>query len=307
MYRKEEFFMNKKFNSIYGSHIEEFIAMKRVLGFKYETGSSILLFVDAFAVKRGETSAGITKEFVEEWSKKRLNESDRYRYVRVKLLSQFSSYLNDLGIRSYIPRHIPFPKSNFTPYIYSLDEINSIFKACDELRHEIKNTRSTLFAIPLLFRLLYATGLRISEALALCDNDVNLNDNYLHVKDCKNGKDRIIPISDSLSSVCKEYLEFRAQLPERKLKSGYFFVKTDGNRISSMMPIAIRFRRCLKKAGIMYKGRQNGPRIHDLRHTFAVHSLIPWLKPGLIFMFHCQFCLPTWDINLWNQRKIMFD
>ncbi len=87
-----------------------------------------------------------------------------------------------------------------------------------------------LFSMPALLRLLYSTGLRISEALAMRNEDVNLDENYLRVKDCKNGKERIIPISDSLASVCKEYVRYRDQLPVRKIKSGYFFIKLDGSK-----------------------------------------------------------------------------
>jgi integrase/recombinase XerD len=62
---------------------------------------------------------------------------------------------------------------------------------------------STLFSMPVLLRLLYSTGIRIGEALSLTEEDINLAENYLRVKDSKNGKHRIIPISNSLVSVCK--------------------------------------------------------------------------------------------------------
>jgi integrase len=273
--------MNKKFSSVYGSHIKNFIEMKRAFGFKYIAETRVLSYVDTLAVKRKETSRGITKKFAEEWSQKQLNESERYRYARVRTLAQFSSHLNDLGIQSYIPKLPPYPKNNFIPYIYSVEEMGSLFKACDELRLVQANKDTCLFCFPVLFRLLYATGLRISEALALRDEDVNLDANCLHVKDCKNGKERIIPISDSLSFVCKEYTKYRKQLPAEKVKSGYFFVKPDGSKVNALSRVHYWFRKCLMKVGIPYVGKHHGPRIHDLRHTFAVHSLVSMVEAGM--------------------------
>ena len=193
--------MNRYYDSIYGLHIKQFVDMKIKLGFKYRTFSGILSQMDRLAEETKEIAPGITKEFAKKWSERLPNESDFYRYIRVRILAQFSSYLCDLGIQSYIPKLPPYPKSTFIPHIYSQKEINAIFKACDELRLERANMNSCLICLPALIRLLYGTGLRISEALAIRNEDVNLNENYLHVRDCKNSKERIIPISTSLSSV----------------------------------------------------------------------------------------------------------
>jgi integrase/recombinase XerD len=271
--------MNKSYKSIYGLHINHFIEMKRALGFKYETGAVILDQIDRLAEQCAETSSGITKEFAEKWSKKRIEESDFYKYCRISFLAQFSSYLIDMGIQSYIPKLPPYQQSTFIPYIYSQKEIGDIFKACDELRMSVLNMKSCLFCMPTLIRLLYSTGLRISEALVMKMEDVNLDENYLRVIDCKNGKERIIPISDSLASICKEYVKYRNQLPMGKTKSGYFFVELDGSKCGRN--VGVWFKKCLKKAAIPNIGRGHGPRIHDLRHTFAVTSLANMADSGI--------------------------
>lgn len=265
--------------SIYGLHIQQFIELKRALGFKFKTGAVILAQIDRLAEERAETSIGITNEFAEKWGTKRSNESDIYRYTRISFLAQFSSYLIDLEIQSYIPKLPPPQQSTFIPYIYSQREIEGIFKACDELRMSILNMRSSLFCMPTLIRLLYCTGLRISEALAMKMEDVNLEDNYLHVRDCKSGKERIIPISVSLASVCGEYLGYRNQLPLKEKKTGYFFVRLDGRKCGQS--VRSWFKRCLKIAAIQDIGRGQGPRIHDLRHTFAVTSLANMAESGI--------------------------
>jgi integrase len=272
--------MNKSYNSRYGLHIKQFIDMKRTLGFKFTTGAIVLSQIDALAEKKGETSLGITKEFADEWSKKRPYETEIYRYERVRILSMFSSYLCDLAIQSFIPKLPYYHRSTFIPYIYSPKEIDAIFKACDELKLSAAYMHSSIFSAPALIRLLYSTGLRISEALAIKNNDVNLDDNYLRVKDSKNGKERIIPISNSLASVCKEYVRYRDKLPVGKIKSGYFFVKLNGSKCG-YQSIVHWFKKCLKEASIQRVGLNHLPRIHDLRHTFAVTSLANMAESGI--------------------------
>ncbi len=263
--KEEVLFMNTNYNSVYGLHIKQFIETKRKFGFKFKTPASILGQIDRLAAKRTETSAGITKEFAQTWGIKQLCESDLYQYTRVGVLAQFSSYLCDTGIISYIPKLPPPPKCTFIPYIFSPAEMNAIFKACDKLRLSETQMGSAIISIPVLIRLLYSTGLRISEALALRNEDVNLRDKYLRVKDCKNGKERIIPISNSLVSACKEYVKYRCQLPLGKIKSGYFFVKLNGSKCSDQC-VRNWFKECLNKAAIRHIEGKHSPRVHDLSY-----------------------------------------
>jgi len=117
---------------IYAPYIRDFIDMKRSLGFKYEKQEQILLRFDRFTRERGETELGISKELADKWCERRSNESDGNRYFRCVCINQLSSYLCNLGIRSYIPR-LPPIQSTFTPYIYSKKEITAIFNAADAL------------------------------------------------------------------------------------------------------------------------------------------------------------------------------
>ena len=269
--------------------------MKRAFGFKYVTDAIILYQMDRFADQREEISTGITRKFAKSWGEKRPHESDTYRYNRIRILAQFSSYLLDLGIQSYIPKLPHHPKSTFIPYIFSQNEINAIFKACDDLRLEIVNLTTDIFCMPTLLRLLYATGIRIGEALALKDEDINLNENYLCIKDSKNGKERIIPISGSLASVCKDYLRYRNQLPLGEIKSGFFFIKLDGNKCGT--GVRAWFKKCLEKANVTCISRNQRPRIHDLRHTFAVTSLANMADAGI----DLYVSLPILSIYLGHQ------
>lgn len=272
--------MSKHYNSCYGLHLKQFVDMKRTLGFKYKTQAVILYQIDRLAEETEESSHGITKEFADKWCKKRSYETDFYRYTRISLLASFSSYLRDLGIDSYIPKLPRYQPHTFIPYIYCPKEIELILNACDDLRLAKAFRNSDLLLMPVLIRLLYATGLRIGEALALKMQDVNLNENWLRVKDSKNGKERIIPISNSLASVCAQYATYRDMLSITAQKSPYFLVGVGGKKCSQQ---AVRawFKRCLKKARISYVSRNRLPRVHDLRHTFAVSSLASMAEAGI--------------------------
>lgn len=272
--------MNEKhFIGIYAPFIKDFIALKRGLGFKYDTESTIYSIFDRFAVQRSETTIGITRELADEWCKKDKNESDSYRKHRVICLCQLSSYLCQIGIRSYIPQ-IPVSHSTFTPYIFSKNEVMALFNAADRLRAKRKSMKTILFSIPVLLRFLYATGVRISEALYLKNKDINLDDHYFILRDSKNDKERMIPISQSLVSICREYVANRDKLPLLQPKNEYFFISANGSAIKRDA-VYRKFRKILKNAGINYLGEHLGPRIHDLRHTFSVHSLAIMAESGM--------------------------
>lgn len=130
--------------------------------------------------------------------------------------------------------------------------------------------------MPALIRTLYGTGMRISEALALINKDVNLRDNYFVLRDTKNGTDRLIPFSTSLSEVLKEYVFYRNRLPINTSEETPFFITLRGSFCNRDV-IYRRFCKVLMLANIP----KDQVRLHDLRHTFAVHSLVTMAEAGM--------------------------
>lgn len=268
--------MNKPFWGIYASQLRDFITLKRQMGFKYMTEETILSIFDRFTIEHGESVMGITKELADGWYNFGPNSSDSYRYHKAVCLNQFSSYLCEIGIRSYI-RRLPAFNSSFTPYIFSTRQIKALFTGCDALRTMRRDINSVVVILPALVRLLYSTGLRISEALALQDSDVNLEDDYLVVRDSKNGKQRMIPISRSVSLVCSEYRKYKDRLPLGLTRDPNFFVSLCG-KACKRDSIHKWFHKALRAAGI--PSCDHGPRVHDLRHTFSVHTLAMMAESG---------------------------
>ncbi|HWW42443.1 tyrosine-type recombinase/integrase [Pedobacter sp.] len=272
--------MDKFYYSVYGPLIEKFIDLKKSLGYKYQGGSLVLVRFDRLAVLRDEPEVGITKELAQTWGTKDPNETDSTWYIRIEIVKQFSLFLCHLGYTSYIAR-LPKFNCSYVPYIFSEQQICALFSACDKLQLNICSSRSIVFIVPALFRLLYSTGVRISEALSLLYDDVHLQERYLILRSCKNGRDRLIPISDSLAEVLMDYLKYRDYYNGLKGNgSGHLFISREG-RPCAIQTAYVWFRKILRKAGIPHGGKGLGPRLHDLRHTFSVHTLSKMATGGL--------------------------
>lgn len=288
--------MDRFYYSIYGPFIERFINLKRTLGYKYQTGSFMLAHFDRLAAERDETEMGLTKEIVEVWGNKDPNETDSSRYIRIGILRQFSLFLCHLGYTSHVAR-LPKNGSPYTPYIFSKQQIGALFSACDELPPPKCNSRSTVFIVPALFRLLYGTGIRISEAMSLLYADVHLEEKYLLLRRCKNGMDRLIPISDSLVEVLHDFLKYREHYAHLNPgASDCLFISRSGK--ACQIQTAYKwFRKILRKAGIAHGGKGLGPRVHDFRHTFSVHTLARMALSGL----DIYYSLPVLSTYLGHQ------
>lgn len=265
-----------EFESIYGDWILQYIKFKRSLGYKYNNAEIRFRVFDRFAVQENCSQVGLTKSLFEKWMEPRDNEQESNRYRRVNELINFSRYLNDLGISSYCPRNIPHIKTSFTPYIFTHDEIARFFTACDENLNWGRYPTEFVYTTPALFRLLYGTGLRISEALHLETKDVHLEDKYVVLHNTKNNVERMVPFSDSVCDALKQYESYREKVFGDNTK--YFFANI-GNRCWSKRSAYEQFRRILTRAQIPHTAE--GPRLHDFRHTFSVHTLAEMSSQGL--------------------------
>jgi integrase len=276
--------MNKfDYTSIYAPYFKQFVANKKGLGYVSLRMEWVFLEFDKFFIDSNLTTLGITRQQVDEWRVTRINDAPSTICTKYCILSQFCKYMCKIGYDCYIPRIPANPARNsFTPHIYSNREIADIFQACDNMRLYDKHMSTILFIVPIIIRLLYATGLRISEALTLKNKDVDFSRRYLCVRKSKNGEERIAPMSDTLEEVLKQYLHYRDQMPIPRINdaNGYFFVSPNGTNCRQGS-VYNWFRKALALSGIPHTGDHQGPRIHDLRHTFAVHSLVQMAKSGL--------------------------
>jgi integrase len=130
--------------------------------------------------------------------------------------------------------------------------------------------------MPEIFRLLYCCGMRVSEVLHLKFSDVNLDAGILTIRKSKFNKDRLVPLAPTMTARLRKYASGLGQ----DRSSPVFFSKADGKPYSKGT-IYYFFRQLLWKCSIPHGGRGKGPRLHDLRHSFAVHRLESWYRKGV--------------------------
>ncbi len=264
-------------NSVLSPFIRDFIRVKKGLGYKAERIEIGLWAFDTWTHHKGNKEIALPKELVEEWCSKRPNEAITTWSHRVNYIRQLSTHLFNLGYDAYIPSVLQVRREIVVPYIYTDTELEAIFNATNILVQKRSHPCYGLFSVPTLIRMLAGTGIRLGEAVNLLDEDVDLENNCLTLRDTKNGTERLVPISESLSEVCKQYRDYKSLLPY--IHSNTFFVKLNGTKCTNQS-FGHWWNQILKIAGIPHLGKQRGPRIHDLRHTFCVKSMARLAREG---------------------------
>jgi len=203
------------------------------------------------------------------WSEKKEYEHPGTLRNRVTVITHLADFMCGLGHAAYIFPTNDLPKEpKYIPHIYSVDELQRLFRQIDCCHYSAEAPNRHLI-MPLLFRMLYCCGLRLGEALRLEVSDVDLDAGILLILESKNEVDRYVPMSEEFAELCRTY----AKQVHTPMSAHKFFFPAPGEGRIVDMNIYSNFRRFLYKAGISHGGRGKGPRIMDLRHTFAVHCL----------------------------------
>lgn len=276
--------MSEMFNyrSVLAPYMNSLLEMKASAGISGQRMKWILKEFDDFAISEGLTDPHLTSDFIAKWRATRVADCDRTLYAKYSVWHQLTTLMSRRGCQCQIPRLPKYPKADFTPYIFTHEQMDAIFAACDAYRLYDVRMGTSLIAMPALLRMLYGTGARISEALSIINEDVHLNEGYIHLRKTKNGTERIVPVSTSLYGILSEYMTYRDRMPIAGISAPKhaFFVKADGTTFNASAVYQF-FRKLLDQCGIPFKGSHHGPRVHDLRHTFAVHSLVQMEHNGV--------------------------
>ena len=240
--------------------IEAYLDLRRVTGFAMSNAEYLLKSFAAFAAERGQTH--VHAQTAIDWAA--LGPSVAQRDARLKAVCRFARHVRIEDGRHELPpaNHFGARKRRRPPHIYSADEIDRLVKAA--LRLGPKGSLRPLTHATLI-ALLSATGLRISEALKLTVADVTRDG--LLIRETKFRKTRLVPLHDTAAAGLRRYL---ARRRPRSNDDPVFIGKHGG----ALRYIAVKetFDRLVRKAGIAPTARRR-PRLHDLRHTFAVRAL----------------------------------
>ena len=259
--------------------LEDYLALRRALGFKLRQTSRALPQFVRFVESEGMTS--ITTELALRWAQEDPEASSVTHSDRLAMVRRFATWRSAEDARTEIPpvgllpRHYQRP----TPYIYSVQEVESIVSSAAQLTSD-GGLRGLTFST--MFGLLAVTGMRIGETVALDRNDVDLRGGVLTIRMGKLGKTRFVPIHTTTSNILGHYSKKRdAALP--RVKTPAFFVSERGCRASdeSARDNFITVAQMIGLRSPTPDGRRGrGPRLHDLRHRFAVSTLIRWYRSG---------------------------
>jgi len=256
----------KDINNAISEIAETFLNQKHMTGYKYNSQEKYLKRFIEFYKREGYTGIRITKTMIEKFIYDSYEKPSTH-YIKEILLRDFAEFLSNQGYKEiYVP---PVCSGSYRckhiPYIFTDDKIKHLFTAIDNWEESFFTNCTQID--PVLFRILYATGMRLSEALNLTVSDFNLIDGTLTVYHAKNNKDRIIPLASSLVQKLTDYISVMHRFSENDT---YLFNVGKGLRMNNST-VYRRFRQYILKAGIPHT--KAGPRVHDLRHNFAVKCL----------------------------------
>mgnify|MGYP001814437013 CR=1 FL=1 len=257
--------------------VNDYIALKQSLGCRFHTEATVLkAFCNAF----GEVAiVDVEPHRVTSYLAGN-GPVTRYWHRKYEALSGFYRFALGRGyvLHSPLPTTVPKRPQAFRPYIYSQEELRDILKATSE--YETARTALEEATLRTLLLLLYGAGLRIGEALALTRDDVDLDTALLTIRESKFYKTRLVPIGPSLTAVLRSYVNDRNERGHSNEPGATFFVTRTGTAVTRGLAERA-FVRLRNIAGIAREdGARYQPRLHDLRHSMAVHRLVAWYREG---------------------------
>ncbi len=266
----------RAFTSSLAEPMAEFIAEKLAVGYRYVSEVDWLRVFDRYLVAVGHIGPELSKDVVQGWVNKRPHESGKTHSSRVCVLRQFAQFLLRHGQEAYVPdlRGGPIHHNNFRPWIFTRAQMKDMLIGVDGMGQDCRAPLRHL-VMPGLFRILYGCGLRCGEAVRLSVHDVNLSDGVLLIREGKFCQDRLVPMAPALVDRLRIY----STMLRPRASGSAFFPAPHGGAYSVGRVYDI-YRRLLRFAGIPHGGPGVGPRLHDIRATFAVHRVEAWYREG---------------------------
>lgn len=255
------------------AHLSDYIELRRSLGFVCREADWLLPSFVAYIEGRG--AQHVTAELALAWAILPPDVLPITKRQRLGAVRGFAAYLHTIEERTEVPSTdlLPATYTRVAPYLYSDQEVAALMAAARSLRPGV---RAATYAT--LIGLLAVSGIRVGEAIRLDRDDIDYQRALLVVRDSKRERARQVPLDESTLGALSAYSKVRDRRFEEP-RSQCFFVSTVGSRLSP---------RCVDKthrdlvawAGLDGHGQRRGPRVHDLRHSFAVKTLIGWHRDG---------------------------
>jgi len=251
----------------------DYLKIRRALGYKLERAGKLLPQYLDYLDQRGEEL--VTVENALAWATVPAGDVNWWAF-RISVVRGFASYLHALDPAHQVPPSDLLPRRPLraTPYLYSDQEVRALMAATGSLRFPLRQaTYRTVIG------LLSVTGMRVGEAIRLDNGDVDLKHGVLTVRQTKFGKTRELPLHPSTVSALRAYLRLRDRHQPMQV-SDALFVSPAGTRLI-YCNVSHTFVSLVERAGLQPRSARCRPRLHDLRHTFAVRTLLEWYRAGV--------------------------
>jgi len=257
-----------------GRAAEEYLAMRRSLGYKLDRQGGLLLEFVAYLDEIGADT--VTTEAALAWATGPAGADPIWWQRRLSVVRCFARHLKTLDPACQVPPTdlLPVRYRQRTPHLFSSAEVAALVHAAGLLAAPLH--AATYQA---LISLLAVSGLRVGEAVGLDRGDVDLDAGLLSVVNGKFGKSRQVPLHPSTAAMLGTYSARRDRLCPTPVTRG-FFVSTTGTRLL-VGGVDRVFTQLLGLAGISTPAGCRRPRVHDLRHSFAVATLLDWYRDGV--------------------------
>lgn len=259
--------------------VNQYIAYCRSLGEHFKSNDKML---NAFVHAIGKRTAliDVDPESIGKYLAGTTPIITRYWHNKYWVLRGFYRYAISRGYTAISPLPVVTPKRPppFIPYIYKVEELRALFDACFD--YQKNKGRFDPYMLRTLLLLLYGAGLRISEAIALTLADVDLSQAVLTIRETKFYKTRLVPLGKYLAESLLEYVQWRRKAKYPQNLDAPFFIGRNEKAVNQRT-VEYAFQIIREKVGIRRDDNpHHQPRLHDLRHTFAVHRLTAWYKEG---------------------------
>ena len=252
--------------------LADYFVVRRALGFKLYRAEKLLAQFLTFVEERGE--GHLTTETALAWATLP-QRGQTWAYARLSVVRRFANHLCGIDPATEVPPpHLLIQKKGrATPYLYSESDIAALIAAAGMLRtsHQVATFRT-------LIALLAVTGMRIGEAIRLDRDDFDAINGLLIIRNTKFGKSRELPLHPSTVIALGNYLR-RDDRPTRSASTSAIFVSTIGSKLRYMAVQPV-FRRIAHHAGLKPRSASCRPRLHDLRHGFAVNTILDGYRDG---------------------------
>lgn len=261
---------NKIYVGPFAMQLQNFIIEKQLLGCKYIEEERLSYEFDKLSVEMINTPV-LSMELINKYIEPKPNWQATTQKRHISFIKNFADYLINHDYEVQMPIISAIKNSShvsYKPYIFTHDEIIKLFDAADSIH---PSSRNSYIFYPVVIRLLYCTGIRISEALNLKMGDINFDEYTIHIVNPKNKKDRILPIDQSVIFYLRWY---KNKIHETYDAEELFFLNNGKSKQYYRNNVQVYFSKMLEKLNFPIGGYNgNGPHLHCLRHTFCVHSL----------------------------------